>query len=231
MIVIGHRGAAGFAPENTLKALQVGFDAGAEMLECEVRLTRNHVPIIAHEPDTARSHRHNSHLSQHTLSELKSLPKELTIATLEQVLKRFGGMVVLVFELKSRGSARPVIDVLRTLSHKRPDIWDTVLVTSFFGRELLAARAYESRINLGILHRKNPFLFLTYQRRLDLAAVGFHRLHINPFALEIARRIGLFTYCYTVNRPKTALIMQEKRLDGIVTDYPDLMVDVLRDQA
>lgn len=231
MIVIGHRGAAGLAPENTVKALQTGLDAGAEMLELDVRLTRDHVPIIAHDRQTVHVHRYPNLVSQRSAAELKADPKGPTVATLDQVLKKFGGKVMLNIQLKSRGSAKPVIDVLRNFAKKQPGIWDTTLITSFFGRELIAARKFEPRINLGLIHRKNPFLFLTYQRRLDLTAVGFHRLYINPFALEIARRVGLFTYCYTVNRPKTALIMYEKGLDGIVTDYPDIMVDALPNQT
>jgi glycerophosphoryl diester phosphodiesterase len=77
------------------------------------------------------------------------------------------------------------------------------------------------KANLALLHHNNPFAFVAYHRFLGLSAVGFHRLHLNKLALEIAKRVGIFTYVYTVNRPKGALLLAEQGYDGIVTNYPD----------
>jgi glycerophosphoryl diester phosphodiesterase len=71
------------------------------------------------------------------------------------------------------------------------------------------------------LHSVNPFAFVTYQRRLKLSAVGWHRLHVNNLATAIAKKTGIFSYVYTVNRPEAAILLEQKGIDAVVTDYPD----------
>jgi glycerophosphoryl diester phosphodiesterase len=53
--------------------------------------------------------------------------------------------------------------------------------------------------------------------------VGFHRLHVNQVALEVAKRFGVFTYAYTVNRQTAARKLADQGIDGIVTDFPARM--------
>ena len=72
-----------------------------------------------------------------------------------------------------------------------------------------------------MLHSVNPFAFVTYQRKLQLAAVGWHRLHVNRLAIEIAQKSDIFSYVYTVNRPQAAKILERRGIDGVVTDYPN----------
>lgn len=71
-----------------------------------------------------------------------------------------------------------------------------------------------------MLHHRNPFIFIAYARRLHLDGVGFHRLHINDFALAVAKKTNLFTYAYTTNRVKAVRQLAERGIDGVVTDYP-----------
>jgi glycerophosphoryl diester phosphodiesterase len=61
-------------------------------------------------------------------------------------------------------------------------------------------------------------------RKLQLDAVGFHRLNINKFALDVANRFGLFTYAYTVNRPDAAIRLAQRGIDAVVTDRPDILL-------
>jgi hypothetical protein len=79
-----------------------------------------------------------------------------------------------------------------------------------------------------MLHRRNPLAFLGWHRLLHFSAVGFHRLYISGIALEVAKRLGIFTYAYTVNRKTAALKLAELGIDGIVTDYPEQMITQLQ---
>jgi glycerophosphoryl diester phosphodiesterase len=221
MLVIGHRGAAGLARENTLEALRAGFEADADMLEFDVRLTKDSILVVHHDFHTLRTYGKASLVSQHSLEELQKLDATQPITTLEEVLGEFLGKVLLNIELKSRGSGVAAANFLKKHYIKKQSDWDNVLFSSFSGSELVAARKVSKKANLALLHHENPFLFLAYHWRIQLTAVGFHRLYINPLALEIAKKAKLFTYAYTVNRPQTALLLAEEGLDGVVTDYPD----------
>lgn len=220
MLIIGHRGAAGLAPENTLEALRAGMKAGADILEFDVRITKDGVPILSHDFHTWRTHHNLSIISYHTLAELEErLPKD-SVTTLETVLNKFLGRILLNIEVKGRGSGRIVGNFLKNYITKQSQ-WDAFFVSSFSGKELGALRSISKEANLAILQHVNPFAFVAYHKRLNLSAVGFHRLYINPLALEIAKKLGLFTYAYTVNRKDAAKRLGIQGVDSIVTDYPD----------
>jgi glycerophosphoryl diester phosphodiesterase len=221
MLVIGHRGAAGLAPENTIEALRAGLEADADMLEFDVRLTKDDILVVHHDFHTFRSYGSASLVSKRPLKELRELDSTRPITTLEEVLDEFFGKIMLNIELKSRGSGEAAVQFLKKHYIKRKSDWDNVLFSSFNGSELVAVRRASNKANLALLHHENPFLFLAYHWRIQLSAVGFHRLYISTLALEIAKKANLFTYAYTVNRPQTALLLAEQGLDGVVTDYPD----------
>lgn len=220
MLVIGHRGAAGLARENSLEALAAGFKAGADILEFDVRLTRDKIPVVVHDFHTIRTHHNTSIISRLTLAELQARTKKRPITPLSKVLDTYYDKIILNIEIKGRGTGKVVAELLKNDYIKTPKDWDNILISSFRGSELVSVRRVSKRANLALLHSQNPFLFIAYHRRLKLTAVGFHRLYLNTFALEIAKKLGLFIYAYTVNRPHTALILAERGIDGIVTDNP-----------
>jgi glycerophosphoryl diester phosphodiesterase len=232
MLVIGHRGAAGLAPENSIEAMEAGLKAGADVLEFDVRLTKDRVPVLTHDFHTLRTHRDTSIISHHTLAELQERTKKQPIVPLTTLLDEFFGVILLNIELKGRGTGKVVAELIKKRYIKKPkNDWDNILFSSFRGSELASVRNISKAANLSMLHSENPFIFIAYHRRLQLAAVGFHRLYVNRFALEIAKRAGLFVYAYTVNRPHSARLLAEQGVDGIVTDRPNAILDEVKKYA
>lgn len=224
MLVIGHRGAAGLAPENTLEAMRAGLEAGADILEFDIRLTKDKIPVLTHDFHTLRTHRDTTIISHHTFEELRERTKPNPIVPLTDVLDEFFGRVLLNVEVKGRGTGHAAAHLVGRRYVKRKKDWDNLMFSSFRASELSSVRKAAPHANLALLHSENPFLFIAYHRKLQLTAVGFHRLYANRFALEIAKRTGLFTYAYTVNRSGTALTLAQKGLDGVVTDRPDVIL-------
>jgi glycerophosphoryl diester phosphodiesterase len=147
------------------------------------------------------------------------------------VLDEFFGVILLNIEIKGRGTGKVVAQFVKQHYIKKPSDWDNFLFSSFRGAELSSIRSISSKANLALLHSENPFIFIAYHRRLRLAAVGFHRLYLNRFAVEIAKRAGLFIYAYTVNRPHTALMLAQQEIDGIVTDRPNSILTEINKYA
>lgn len=224
MLIIGHRGAAGLAPENTLEAFRVGVEKDADILELDVRLTADGIPIVIHDPDTLRTHRQHVTISHTTLSELRTKIPDHSIPTLEEVLDEFFGNILLNIELKGKDSGKAAVALIKRKYIKKPSDWDFIIFSSFKVRELSAVRDVSKKANLALLHFTNPFIFIAYQRKLRFTAVGFHRLYINWLALEIAKQLRLFTYVYTVDRPYGALLLQRRGIDGVVTNRPDIIL-------
>ena len=224
MLIIGHRGAAGLAPENTLEALQKGYDVGADMLEFDVQLTRDGVPVVIHDSTLLRTHRSGTFVRYSTHDSLReATAKGHSIATLEEVLDTFYGKVLLNLEIKSRGAASVVADMIKKRYIKKPSDWHNILFASFKVRELAKIRKVSKHAQLSLLHERNPFAFIAYHRSLHFTAVGFHRLYTNTLACEIAKQLGIFMYAYTVNRPRAAQLLLERGIEGIVTDNPERM--------
>jgi len=216
MLIIGHRGAAGLAPENTLEALRAGTKAGADILEFDVRLTADDVPILSHD-----SQMHGRTVRKTTIADLQAAG---LVTTLAEVLDEFFGNILLNLEYKPTDNVDIVYELVK--QHvKTEDDWDNILFSSFHVRALGRLRQLDPQVNLALLHSINPFAFVTYQRRLQLTAVGWHRLHVNNLATTIAKKADLFSYVYTVNRPKAAQLLEQKGIDAVVTDYPDRMVN------
>ena len=227
MLVIGHRGAAGLAPENTIEAIAAGVAAGADMVEFDIRLTKDDKLVVIHDARLLRTHGHRDSIANLTYEQLAELTKDKPVPLLSEVLEQFFGVTLLNIEVKSRGAGVKLVRLLKKDYIKRVSDWDSIIISSFMGYELVRVRRMAKRANLALLHSRNPFIFIAYHRFIKFTAVGFHRLYLNKFALEIAHKAGLFTYVYTVNRPGSMAHLAAQGIDGVVTNYPDKFNAVL----
>lgn len=231
MLVIGHRGAAGLAPENTLESIAAGIDAGADMIEIDVRLTKDHQLVVIHDARLSRTHHLRDTISNLTYEQLREMTQEHPVPLLSEVLDLYYGTVMLNIELKSRGAGEKLVQLLKRRYVKKAADWDNVIISSFMGYELMRIRRLAKRANLALLHNENPFIFVAYHRFIRLTAVGFHRLYLNRFAIEIAKQSKLFIYAYTVDRPGAVSHLASQGVEGVVTNYPDKMVDAIEQQT
>ncbi len=220
MLIIGHRGAAGEKPENTLASIKAGREAGADMIEFDIHLTKDKVPVLSHDNSLERTHGLSIKIKDISLKELKkrTAGTKNPICTLEEVFEDSLGKVMLNIELKDKHSGVAALELLRKPQFKKNA--HLVLMSSFSVRELIRVRNLNNKVNLALLMHLNPFLFLAWERKLHLSAVGFHRLHVNKLAVEAAHQLDMFVYVYTVNRKDALTHLRNKDVDGVVTDYP-----------
>ena len=231
MLVIGHRGARGLAPENTLESLRAGLEAGADILEFDIRLTKDKVLVMVHDFHMYRTHKSLSIISQLTFNQLQERSDSEPIVRLSDVLDEFFGVILLNIEIKSRGGGRLAAELLKKNYIKKPSDWDCVMFSSFKANELTKIRRVSENVNLALLTHLNPFAFIPVHKQIELTAVGFHRLYANALVIEIAKQANLFTYVYTVNRPEAARMLTERGIDGIVTDRPDIILKDIKKHA
>lgn len=228
MLVIGHRGSAGTKPENSIAGLREAIAVGADMIEFDVRITKDKRVVLAHDWHMFRHHRKLDYIRRHTLTELKkrTAGSEYPVVTIEQVLKECYGKILLNIELKERSVVAPLLVALEPYLKEEED-WDNVLFSAFNPLILRMLRKRSPHAALAMLHYRNPLNFMAWHRILNLSAVGFHRLYITSLSLEVAKRLELFTYAYTINRADAAQKLASKGIDGIVTDFPGKFVEKL----
>ena len=116
MLIIGHRGAAGLAPENTMAAIAAGIEAGSDMIEIDVRLTRDNQLVVIHDPRLVRTHRSRESISNLPYDGLIARSGDRPIPLLEQVLDAYFGKVLFNIVAVDDGGqtlgqlARPIAD-------------------------------------------------------------------------------------------------------------------------
>ncbi|HET7629760.1 MAG TPA: glycerophosphodiester phosphodiesterase, partial [Candidatus Saccharimonadales bacterium] len=136
------------------------------------------------------------------------------------------GRVVVNIEIKESAAVEPTLKTVKKYVKKAAD-WDNILFSSLSPLILRKLRKAAPKACLSLVHHRNPLNFLVWYRSLDLTAVGFHRLYLPSFGLSVAKELGLFTYVYTVNRPAAARKLLDRGLDGLMTDYPAVMLEAL----
>lgn len=225
MLVIGHRGARGEQPENSVTALRAGVASGADAIEFDIRVTRDGVPILSHDNLMYRTHHKIDVITRHTLDELvkKTAGTEHQVMTLEDALHECMGRVLLIIDMKEYRAVTPVVTMLKKHLKRKKD-WESVVFSSFNPLILRKIKTKAPHAALALLHHRNPLNFIAWQIPLRLTAVGFHRTHLSSFGLKVAQKLGLFTYVYTVNRIGAAHILDSKGYDAIITDYPTQFV-------
>lgn len=225
MLIIGHRGAAAIKPDNSIAGLREAIRAGADMVEFDVRITQDGVAVLSHDNNLYLTHKKINFITTHTLDELKkrTAGSDNPTVTFRQALKECYGKIFMNIEVKEVRAVDTVLKDIAELYGDDPKQWESLLFTSFKPLVLRRLRKHSPDIQLGMLHHVNPLNFIAWQKQLNLTAVGFHRLNINRFALEVAKQLDLFTYVYTVNRPDALVQLAKRDIDAIVTDNPAAM--------
>jgi glycerophosphoryl diester phosphodiesterase len=222
MIIIGHRGAKGLAPENTLASFERAIQEGVEYIEFDLRLTKDKKLVISHDNSTRRISPETLRINKSTAKEITALPTRSgeCLITFDQLLSHLDHPIKLDIELKSRGIATYFAPYIPLLLQKGYT-YDDFFVSSFKSHELRALRTIDKKVHLALLQRITPVSFLLRKKGLDLWGVGFKYCFAWPWTIKVAKEHGLFTYAYTINSQKLAARLNKWGLDAICTNYPD----------
>lgn len=197
------------------------------MVKLNIRLTKDDTPVVVDSFRTSRIKQKRPAISRLTFSQLKQYTESSPSTTLSEVLDLYFGKILLYIEVKTKRTAKAALDIIATKYIKNSSDWDNILISSHHTSTLRAIRKLAPSANLSLVHRQNPFVFVAHTRTLGLSAVGFHRLNVNPLALEIAKKAKLLTYAYTVDRPHAARLLERRGLDAIITNHPSKAAEKL----
>jgi glycerophosphoryl diester phosphodiesterase len=221
MQIMGHRGAAGLAPENTIAAIAAGLAAKADWIEFDVRRTQDGHIVLVHDRTTRRVATKRVAINKSAMSELQALEMKrgASIPTLEEALEIIGKKAKVNIEIKSPDCVPQVVELVQKyIKDGYPA--SHFLISSFSPAVLRAAYQLDKKIPYSLLQIW-PVRF-RWLRSVKLSAVGFYHISaLTPFIIALAKRKGLYTYAYTVNSVEEAKGLKRLGLDGIVTNFPD----------
>lgn len=237
--VIGHRGAAGHAPENTIPSFLLGIEQGADAIELDVRITADGVPVVLHDPTLDRTTNLRGPVSSLTLAQLRDADagwrfspdrgrtfpwrrQGVGVPTLAEVLVAVGSFPVLI-EIKTPLASAAVLRVLQDASAT-----DRCVVASAHIAALEPFRG--PPFTIGASAAESTLLFRNALLGTKPAPVRYHALFLpyrrwgliipSPRFVRVARDLGCPMHVWTVNDVTLARRFWSAGVCGIVTDTP-----------
>ncbi len=240
--ILGHRGASGYAPENTLEAFELAAVMGAYGVELDAHLTRDDVIVVTHDETIDRCSEGHGRVMDYTLAELKSLRfnkthpeyRDARIPTLKEVfqlLKPLGLMINI--ELKNSEIDYPDLErKVIELAAKEFDM-DRVIFSSFNHYSMLKVKKLDPAIKCGLLYDGTLVRPWDYARTLGMDALHpmYTELLIPGGECAEAHKLSLQVNPWTVNREEDLRAVIKAGADHIITNYPDRALEILNEGA
>jgi len=217
MIKVGHRGAAGYEPENTIKSFQKAIELGADMIEFDVHVCKSGELVVIHDDTVERTTTGKGAIADKDLSELK----ELGIPTVAEVLELAFGKVKINIELKGKNTAEPVSKIIEEYVAEKGWSYDDFLVSSFDHKELCKFKELTPQVNIGFLANEISDDFIDFAVKNDAYAVNVSKEAISKDFVNEAHSKGLKVYVFTPNELADIEKSKTAGADYICSNFPD----------
>lgn len=231
-LIIGHRGAAAEAPENTLASVQRAIEIGVDFVEVDVRLSRDGVPFLFHDLTTCRT---AINAKKHNLSDLDAaFIRTLDagqwfgeayvghpVPSLDELLSLDRGHVGLMIEIKEemadpRTIARAVFNAVEARPRKNGD--GPLIIGSFSPTILQEIQRLTTHLPLiGLMEFAKE---VSRFKRLGINHIGINAENVTSEVIEQLHQNEVLIWTYTVDDPVMAVELRKKGVDGIITNNP-----------
>jgi glycerophosphoryl diester phosphodiesterase len=252
-IVLGHRGAAGDAPENTLVAFERGLALGAHIIESDIHGTRDGVPVLIHDPEVDRTTNGRGRVCDLTFEALQALDagyrfdpdldesfpfrgQGIVVPSLEQAFTSFP---LARFNLEIKSEAPEVTERVVALVQDQGREATTLLTagensTMTLLRECLTRRRCRPALGASLADILSVVNAAVEQRPpetdsmvLQIPRAFAGRDLVTPALIAHCRAHGIQIHVWTINEPDEIRELIALGVDGIVTDHPGRMVALL----
>jgi glycerophosphoryl diester phosphodiesterase len=241
--VTGHRGAGGLAPENTLASIQLALDLGVDRIEIDVQQTKDNVIIVLHDRTLRRTTTGFGYVKNKTYQDIlkhsagykfnKYYVKE-KVPTLEEVIQLINGKAELLIETKYSFMYYPNIErhIINVIKNNNAKDWCKVI--SFNDRALFRIHKLDKEIRTGKLFvGKHANLPLSWDKGVNIKPLKrYHfvdeiivkHIYATQNIIDRVHAMGKELHVWTVNDPETIKILVDRGVDGIISDYPNLLM-------
>lgn len=231
-MIIAHRGASGIAPENTMLAFELAYREGAQAIELDVHLTKDHVPVVIHDEKVDRTTNGYGFVKDLTFKEIQMLEAgtwfdrplvNIQIPSLETVLLWAKSRNIIVnIELKTNKINYEQIEMIVYEQVASHNLLDRTIFSSFNPKSLETLSSMKSDLNLALITSK----LKSYEKikeakhQLNINALHCKYSLVNKRFIHMLHHLNLKARVYTVNRISQILKCYSLSLDGVITDFP-----------
>lgn len=243
--LIAHRGNSGPSPENTRLAIEQAIALDVDMVEVDVHLSRDGVPVLVHYPTLERTTNGNGRVHDHTVAELKQLDAGSwkgdrfagePILTLTEVLELARHRVPLNLDLKTLKAVQAVITAVREM-----DMLDQVVITGCTRRCVKKIRAQEPTLmvllnlsqSMELLAQHGPAplfrqAYLAQTRNAGAVGININHIYLNREFTTAVHQAGLSVWTWTVDDERRFQELLDLGVDSITTNWPERMRPVMK---
>lgn len=227
---IGHRGAAGTHPENTMASFRRAKELGCHGVEFDVHRTRDGHLVVIHDETLDRTTTGKGLVMTQTLEEVRKVDAGSwkgaqfageRVPTLSELIADTPDDFLLFLELKAGSLYYPNIeeDVVRTI--RESGAAARFQVSSFDHHALQKLHQLMPELPLGMLFADNPLDPVGMAKAIGASALHPAWQWVTPHMVQSAHAAGLQVNAWTCNQPEAIARMKQFGVDGIMSDYPD----------
>ena len=236
MLVLAHRGASGYAPENTLPAFQKAIEQKADGFELDVQMTKDGEIVVIHDETIDRTSDGKGWVKDYTLAELRKFNYNKThpeyehadIPTMREVFELVKPTnLVINIEIKTGIVFYPIEEKLLALT-KEFGMEERVFYSSFNHYTVKKIHELDPSTVVGFLYADGPIDMPAYGEKHGVNALhpALYNLQYPGFVEECKKR-GLKLHVWTVNEEKYVKMCMDAQTDSVITNYPDMARRVL----
>ena len=231
-LIIAHRGASYYALENSFEAYDLALTQGADYLEFDMQMTKDDVLIVEH--DKKPVYGDGREIKDYLYSEIQQLKRQnefgiSSILTLQQVLAQYPTTPLYIETKNRRSGVEATLLKELQLADRLND--ETLIIQSFSEESLRLLRMQNNSIQLFQLFTAIGTSILTREqlRQVSEYANGIivHHQAVTESLVKLAHEENLKVHVYTVNKPSQMKKLIKQKVDGIITDRPDILYELL----
>lgn len=236
MFIYAHRGARGYAPENTMTAFRQAMVCKADGIELDIQLTKDRQLVICHDHTIDRTSNGSGWIKDFTLAQLKTFDfgswftptfGDETIPTFEEFFTWYVTTPLLLnIEIKNgpvvyEGIEELLVHNMKKIAPGNFDLYHRIIISSFYHPSLVTIKELDCQLKTGVLFDDRPVdvLQLIQQTNADYLHPHWHYLERNW--IEAAHKAGIKVNSYTINTQEEFDFSTATAIDGIFSDYPD----------
>ncbi|MFD8419392.1 glycerophosphodiester phosphodiesterase [Streptomyces sp. NPDC059466] len=216
-LTIGHRGVMGVEPENTLRSFIAAQNAGLDLIELDLHLSKDGALVVMHDAEVDRTTDGSGPISEMTLAELRALDAGCgeRVPVFEEVLDAV--RAPLQAEIKDTAAARALADVM----HRR-DLVGRVEVSSFHDEAIAEVTRLVPGVRTALIASRYGVDVVDRAVETGAATVCLNIRRLTLEVVEHARKSGLRIIGWVVNTQDQLRLVRALELDGATTDYPEI---------
>ena len=222
MLKIGHRGAKGHEPENTLISFQKALDMQVDGIELDVHLSADGELIVIHDETIDRTTNGIGLVNTLSLRQLKKCRiNNHHEPLLSEVFDLVNKNCFINIELKSYETAEKVVELIEDYVSEKNWKYEQFLISSFDWNALQQVRFLNERIQIGVLTETDLDLALAFAKFIQAKSIHPHFHMLSEENVSKIQSKGLQVFPWTVNEREDVEKIKSYKVNGIITDFPN----------